>query len=67
MKNVDISLSNDSLLIKINLTEEIGESSTGKSMLVASTEGAVPLASYVSGSEDIKKMKINLSLFKSKE
>jgi len=43
MKNVILTLSPDkkSLTIKVDLTQEFGKSSSGKSIIIASTEGNV--------------------------
>ncbi len=41
MKNVEMSIEGDSLIIKIDLTKDFGESKSGKTIIVASTEGNV--------------------------
>ena len=43
MKNVDISVNNDTLIIKVDLTQSFGPSSSGKTIIIASTEGNYPL------------------------
>jgi hypothetical protein len=43
MKNVEISVSGDTLTIKIDLTQNFGPSSSGKTIIIASTEGNYPL------------------------
>ena len=43
MKNVDISVSDDVLTIKVDLTQSFGPSSSGKTIIIASTEGNYPL------------------------
>ena len=45
MKNVDISVSDDILTIKVDLTKNFGPSSSGKTIIIASTEGNYPLPS----------------------
>lgn len=41
LKNVEVEVCGDILTIKVDLSKEIGPSASGKSMLVASTGGAV--------------------------
>ena len=43
MKNVKLSVSGNSLTITVDLTQEFGPSSSGKTIIIASTEGNVPL------------------------
>ena len=43
MKNVDISVEGDILTIKVDLTKDFGPSSSGKTIIIASTEGNFPL------------------------
>ena len=43
MKNVDISVQGNTLTIKVDLTREFGPSSSGKTLIIASTEGNYPL------------------------
>ena len=43
MKNVDISVQGNILTIKVDLTKEFGPSSSGKTIIIASTEGNVTL------------------------
>ena len=43
MKNVEISVSGDTLTIKVDLTKNFGPSSSGKTIIIASTEGNYPL------------------------
>ncbi len=44
MKNVDMSIEGNILILKVDLSKEFGQSSSGKSVLIASTEGnyAIP-------------------------
>lgn len=50
MKNVELSINGDILTIKVDLSQRFGKSGSGKSTIIASTEGnqAVP------GQEEIK-------------
>jgi len=43
MKNVDFTIEGDILSIRIDLSKEFGASSTGKSIVIATTEGNVQL------------------------
>ena len=43
MKNVDITVEDSILTIKIDLSKEFGPSSSGKTIIIASTEGNVSL------------------------
>lgn len=45
MKNVEISEKGDILTIRVNLSQKFGPSKSGKTIIVASTEGNVRLAS----------------------
>lgn len=59
MKNVDLTLDGSILTIKVDLSKEFGPSTSGKTTIIASTEGnkAVP------GKEDVK---IGLNVYKKK-
>ena len=50
MKNIDMRVEGDTLIITVNLTQEYGLSSSGKSITIASTDGNVA----VPGHEQIK-------------
>ena len=39
MKNVDMTVEGNMLTIKVDLTKEFGPSSSGKTIIIASTEG----------------------------
>ena len=41
MKNVDITVSGNILTIKVDLTKEFGPSASGKTTIIASTEGNI--------------------------
>ena len=43
MKNVKLSVSGNTLTITVDLTLEFGPSSSGKTIIIASTEGNFPL------------------------
>ena len=43
MKNVEMSVDGNILTIKVDLSKEYGPSSSGKTIIVASTEGNVPI------------------------
>jgi hypothetical protein len=43
LKNIEISVQGDTLTIKVDLTKSFGPSSSGKTIIVASTEGNYPL------------------------
>ncbi|MFA7072994.1 hypothetical protein MBBA_2310 [Methanoculleus bourgensis] len=59
MKNVDMQLDGDTLVIRVDLTKDFGESKSGKSITIASTEGNVT----VPGHEAIK---IGLNVYRKK-
>ena len=43
MKNVELSVNGKILTITVDLTKEFGPSSSGKTIIIASTEGNIPL------------------------
>jgi hypothetical protein len=43
MKNVEMSVAGDVLTITVDLTKEFGPSSSGKTIIIASTEGNVTI------------------------
>jgi hypothetical protein len=59
MKNVELKVDGNILTIKVDLSKEFGPSTSGKTTIIASTEGnkAVP------GKEDVK---IGLNVYKKK-
>ena len=59
MKNVEMKLEDNILTIKIDLTKEFGPSSSGKTIIIASTEGNVA----IDGHEEAK---IGLNIYKKK-
>jgi len=59
MKNVEMKVEDNILTIKVDLTKEFGPSSSGKTMIIASTEGNIA----IEGHEDAK---IGLNVYKKK-
>jgi hypothetical protein len=57
MKNCDMTVDGTTLIIKVDLSKDFGKSSSGKSIIIASTEGNVA----VPGKEDVK---IGLNIYK---
>jgi len=47
MKNVEFSVQGNTLNIIVDLTKEFGPSSSGKTIIIASTEGNFPLPGRV--------------------
>ncbi len=60
MKNVEMSVKGQELIIKVDLSQSFGRSSSGKSVIIASTEGN----QSVPGNEEIK---IGLNIYKKAE
>ncbi len=58
MKNVELSLDGTMLTIKIDLSKEFGPSSSGKTTIVATTEGNVTIPE--------REEKIGLNIYKKK-
>lgn len=50
MKNIEMNLDGDVLTIKVDLSKTFGKSSSGKSTIIASTEGNVSIP----GKEEVK-------------
>ncbi len=50
MKNIEMNVAGDVLTIKVDLSKTFGKSSSGKSTIIASTEGNIS----VPGKEEIK-------------
>jgi len=57
MKNVEMKLEGNILTIKVDLTKEFGPSSSGKTIIIASSEGNVA----VDGHEEVK---VGLNVYK---
>jgi hypothetical protein len=59
MKNVEMKLDGDILTIKVDVTKEFGPSSSGKTVIIASTEGNISIP-------DKDEIKIGLNVYKKK-
>jgi hypothetical protein len=59
MKNVEMKTEENILTIKVDLTKEFGPSSSGKTIIIGSTEGNVS----IDGHEEIK---VGLNVYKKK-
>jgi hypothetical protein len=59
MKNVEITVEGNTLIFKVDLTKEFGPSSSGKNIIIASTEGN----QSVPGREDVK---VGLNVYRRK-
>ena len=57
MKNVDLKIKDNKLTIVVDLTKEFGKSASGKSTMIASTEGNMSLP----GMDNIK---VGLNVYK---
>ncbi len=59
MKNVEMKLDGDILTIKVDITKEFGPSASGKTIIIASTEGNISIP-------DKEEVKIGLNVYKKK-
>ncbi len=59
MKNIEMTQNGDTLTIKVDLSKNFGESKSGKSITIASTEGNISVPEH----EDIK---IGLNIYRKK-
>ena len=59
MKNVDMTVEGNILTIKVDLAQEFGPSSSGKTIIIASTEGNVSIP-------DDEDKKIGLNVYRKK-
>lgn len=57
MKNIEMEIDGDVLSIKVDISKEYGPSSSGKTIIIASTEGNVG----VPGREEVK---VGLNVYK---
>ncbi|KFN39218.1 hypothetical protein KN63_02750 [Smithella sp. F21] len=57
MKNVEMKLDGDILTIKVDVTKEFGPSASGKTIIIASTEGNISIP------DDVK---IGLNVYRKK-
>ena len=46
MKNIQMDVEGQKLIITVDLSQEFGCSSSGKSMIIASTEGNIPVPAH---------------------
>ena len=60
MKNVDMKVEGQTLTITVDLSKDFGESSSGKSIIIATTEGNVSLP-------DREDVKIGLNIYTKKQ
>ena len=59
MKNIEMKVEDNILIIKVDLTKEFGPSSSGKTIIISSTEGNISIPEK----EDIK---VGLNVYKKK-
>jgi len=59
MKNVEMTLEGNILTITVDLTKEFGPSSSGKTLIIASTEGNVSIPGH-------EEAKIGLNVYRKK-
>ncbi|HEY5555777.1 hypothetical protein [Acetobacterium sp.] len=59
MKNVEMKMEDNILMIKVDLTKEFGPSASGKTIIIASTEGNISIP-------DKENIKIGLNVYKKK-
>lgn len=57
MKNVEMKVEDNILIIKVDLTKEFGPSSSGKTIIIASTEGNIAIP-------EKEEVKIGLNVYK---
>ena len=59
MKNVEMTVDGNILTIKVDLTKDFGPSSSGKTIIIASTEGNVSIPEH-------EEKKVGLNVYKKK-
>lgn len=59
MKNIDMKLDGSILTIKVDISKDFGESKSGKSITIASTEGNISIP-------DNEEIKIGLNIYRKK-
>ncbi|MFH0789411.1 MAG: hypothetical protein V2B13_17600 [Pseudomonadota bacterium] len=59
MKNVQLSVEGNILTIKVDLSKEFGPSSSGKTIIIASTEGNVSIPEH-------EEAKVGLNVYRKK-
>jgi len=57
MKNVDLKVEGDILTIKVDLAKEFGPSASGKTIIIATTEGNQTIPGH-------ENMKVGLNIYK---
>ena len=57
MKNVEMKMEDNILIVKVDLTKEFGPSASGKTIIIASTEGNISIP-------DKENIKIGLNIYK---
>ena len=60
MKNVEMKIEDNILTIKVDLTKEFGPSASGKTIIIASTEGNISIP-------EKEEIKIGLNVYKKKQ
>jgi len=59
MKNVEMKMEGNILMIRVDLTKEFGPSASGKTIIIASTEGNISIP-------DQDEIKIGLNVYRKK-
>lgn len=59
MKNVEMKVEGNMLIIRVDLSKEVGPSSSGKTTIIASTEGNITLPN--------RDEKVGLNVYKKKD
>ena len=59
MKNVEMKMEDNILIVKVDLTKEFGPSASGKTIIIASTEGNISIP-------EKENIKIGLNVYKKK-
>jgi hypothetical protein len=59
MKNVEMNLEGNILTLKVDISKEFGPSASGKTIIIASTEGNISIP-------DKEEIKIGLNVYKKK-
>jgi hypothetical protein len=59
MKNIEMTVEGNILTIKVDLTKEFGPSSSGKTIIIASTEGNISIPGH-------EEKKVGLNVYKKK-
>ena len=59
MKNVEMKMEDNIMIIKVDLTKDFGPSASGKTIIIATTEGNISIP-------DKENIKIGLNIYKKK-